>query len=99
MVRREGMKPFNFEEVHRDIGSGAIAGYLDANGWEILKGYGITIKELGADLKTVMNTRAFDYSSSLASGTTLAMANEIMTKVCFLCGVYIRVLIQMIEGT
>jgi hypothetical protein len=42
MVRREGMKPFEFEEVHRDIASGAISGYLDAEGWEILKGYGIT---------------------------------------------------------
>jgi hypothetical protein len=84
MVRREGMKPFNFEEVHRDIGSGAIVGYLDASGWEILKGYGITPKHLASDLKTVMNVRAFDYSTSLATGTTLAMANEILIKVCVL---------------
>jgi alpha-tubulin suppressor-like RCC1 family protein len=77
LVQREGMKMFDFEEVHRDIGSGEIANYMDAAGWEILKGFSIGPKELGDDLKAVMNVRAFEFSMSLAIGTTGAMAKEV----------------------
>jgi hypothetical protein len=81
LVTREGMTPFSFAQVTEDIQTGANANYLDAGGWSILKQFNIGPKELAAVLKALMNVRAFEFTTSLASSTSMAMAKEALLKV------------------
>jgi hypothetical protein len=80
LVRREGMQAFDFEQTTLDIESGAIGGYLDAGAWEIVGAYGVTPETLAADLKVVMNVRAMEFSTSLATAAQVALAKEILIK-------------------
>jgi hypothetical protein len=62
IVTRQGMKPFDFEQVKLDIKSGNVAGYLDEDGWDLLREHGMTVRDVEKDLQTVMNVVGVPFS-------------------------------------
>jgi hypothetical protein len=62
IVRRQGVKPFDFDQVRKDIKAGKVAGYLDDHGWDLLYDNGVTLEDVEKDLQEVMNVAAPEFS-------------------------------------
>jgi len=77
-VTREGMVPFDFDQVLHDIETKAVKSYLDEKGWSLLQENGISMAQVCADLKQVMDVRAFDFSVSFSLTVQAAMIEDIL---------------------
>jgi len=80
-INREGMNPFNFEQVKRDIQNKAIEEYLDRDGWDLLEAHGVEVAQVCEDLKFVMNVRAYDFSVSFSHSVQGAMIEDILNAI------------------
>ena len=58
---KPGSASFDFATLAADIKSRKIVRYLDASGWELLKDNGITVDDICADLKKLMNVRVHKF--------------------------------------
>jgi serine/threonine protein kinase len=78
VVGRPGKKNFDFEQVKNDIKSGALHGYLDADGWKTLNDNEVTYEDVCESLMQVMNYRGFDFNSGFALRIQEAMIDELV---------------------
>ena len=77
-VSRPGLKPFDFEQVKEDIQSGQIQSYLDKSGWDTLKEFEITYRDVGDALTKVMDVRGWPYDCNQSTKVQNTMVEEIL---------------------
>ena len=78
VVSRPGLRLFDFEQVKEDIQSGSISSYLDASGWETLREFNITKKDVCDALVKIMDVRGWPYDCNQSAKVQNTMVDEIL---------------------